>query len=304
MGPKQQTYKKLLDKYRYTPFFEVILSTILVCEGLRPAFLFESVNYYLDEHKSFIYTIPNIFKKIKPLVYSVDSHKLPRTFVFLKDSFVDKSIQEDPSRKDDDRYIAEYLGFNCIGHTDYYNYMKTRITVRFLEVNSKKEYIVELCEEDKISLRTLKKKAKAKNDLINELLVPLGYKSQYFIEVFVGVIERYERLKNKDLVYVRKNVHEYINDMWNLYLAGDGSGTDDLNNSLSKYNFENITNKNITKLTQIYKLACNDNAFDDLYKRANKDTKKINKVSQMLLKHDIEFWNGKRRLQDIGKKTP
>lgn len=84
--------------------------------------------------------------------------------------------------------------------------------------------------------------------------------------------------------------------MWNLYFAGDD------HNSLSKYNFENITNKNITKLAQIYKLACIDNAFDDLYKRANKDTNKIKKVSQMLLKHDIEFWNGKRRLQDIGKK--
>jgi hypothetical protein len=295
-------YKKLLDKYRGTPFFEVILSAILVCEELRPAFLFESINYYSDEEKAFIYTVPELFKNIKPLVCSVDSHAHPRTFVFLKDSPVDKSIREDPMRKSDDRYIAQYLGFHCVGHNDYYNAMKTRITVRMFEKVSNREYIVEVCEKDKTNLRTLRTKVKAKNDRINALLLPLGYESAYVIEVSVGCLERYEHLKNKDIDYVKKHSFEYINDLWNLYLAGDGSSTADLDNSLSKYHFENLTTKNITKLAKIYKMACIDNAFDALYNNANKDIKKISKVSKMLLQHDTEFWKGTRRLQDIGIK--
>lgn len=295
-------YKKLLDKYRITPFFEVILSAILVCEEIRPAFLFESINYYSDEEKAFIYTVPELFKNIKPLVYSVDSHAHPRTFVFLKDSIVDKSIREDPSRKNNDRYIAQYLGFHCVGHGDYYNPMTTRITVRMFEKVSNREYIVEVCQKDKTNLRTLRKKVKAKNDRINALLLPLGYESAYAIDVLIGFIERYEHLKNKDIDYVKKHSFEYINDLWNLYLAGDGSSTADIDNSLSKHHFENVTTKNITKLTKIYKLACIDEAFDGLYRDAHKDTKKINKVSKMLLQHDTEYWNGTRRLQDIGKK--
>lgn len=295
-------YKKLLDKYRVTPFFEVILNAILVCEELRPAFLFESINYYSDEEKAFIYTVPELFKNIKPLVCSVDSHAHPRTFVFVKDSFVDKSIREDPARKNDDRYIAQYLGFHCIGYDDYYNPMTTRVTVRMFEKVSKCKYIVEVCQKDKTNMRTLRTKVKAKNDRINALLLPLGYESAYVITVSVGYIERYEYLKKKDFAYVKNNSVEYINDLWNCYLAGDGSSTDDLYNSLSKYHFENLTNKNITKLAKIYKMACIENAFDALYKNAHKDIKKISKISKMLLQHDTEFWNGTRRLEDIGKK--
>lgn len=295
-------YKKLLDKYLMTPFFEVILSAILVCEELRPAFLFESVNYYSDEEKAFIYTVPLIFKNIKPLVCSDDSQINPRTFVFLKDSFVDKSIREDPMRKNNNRYIAQYLGFHCVGHDEYYNYMKTRITVRMLEKVSNTEYIVEVCQKDKTNMRTLRKKVKAKNDSINALLLPLGYESAYAIEVSVGIIERYEHLKNKDIDYVKANSSEYINDIWNLYLvAGESSNTADLDNSLTKYHFENVTMKNITKLAKIYKLACIDDAFDALYNSAFFDKTKIRKFSKMLLQHDIEFWKGARRLQDIGK---
>jgi uncharacterized protein YjaG (DUF416 family) len=293
-------YKKLLDTYSNTWFFEVILSAILVCEEIRPAFLFESINYYSDEEKAFIYTVPALFKNIKPLVCSVDSHTYPRTFVFLKDSPVDKSIRESPARKNDARYIAQYLGFNCVGHDDYYNPLKTRITVRMFEKVRNVEYIVELCEKDKTNLRTLMKKVKAKNARINALLLPLGYESVYVVDVSVGYLERYEHLKNKDIDYVNTHSADYINDLWNFYLAGDGSSTTDLDSSLSKYHFANVTNKNITKLAKIYKLACIDNAFDTLYKNANKDMKKISKVSKMLLQHDIEFWNGTRRLEDIG----
>lgn len=295
-------YKKLLDKYLTTPFFEVILSAILVCEELRPAFLFESINYYSDKEKTFIYTVPVIFKNIKPLVCSDDSCIHPRTFVFLKDSFVEKSIREDPMRKNNDLYIAQYLGFHCVGHDEYYNSMKTRITVRMLEKVSNAEYIVEVCQKDKTNMRTLRKKVKAKNDSINALLLPLGYESAYAIEVQIGSIERYEHLKNKDIDYVKANLFQYINDIWNSYLADDGgAGSIDLDNSLTKYNFENVTIKNITKLAKIYKLVCIDNAFDSLYRSAGKDTTKISKISKMLLQHDIEFWKGMRRLQDIGK---
>lgn len=152
--------------------------------------------------------------------------------------------------------------------------MKTRITVRMSEKVSNREYIVEVCQKDKTNLCTLRKKVKAKNALINALLLPLGYESVYIVDVLVGSFERYEHLQNKDVAYVQINSLDYINDIWNYYLAGDGSSTSDLDNSLSKHHFENVTTKNITKLAKIYKMACIDKAFDNLYNAANKDTKK------------------------------
>lgn len=95
---QQRFYKRLLDKYRGPSLFVVILNIILVCEEIHPACLLEPINYYSDEGKAFIYTIPPIFKKIKPLVSTTDS--IGCIFVFIKDSFVDKSIIEDPTRKD------------------------------------------------------------------------------------------------------------------------------------------------------------------------------------------------------------
>ena len=283
---KQGTYKRLLDQYNKTSMFEVVLNIILVCEGIRPAFLFESGNYTSTNNKQRIFTIVDTFNTIPgiQLVYSTDSNPFPRTFVYLQGSFVDKSIRENASRKNEATYIAQYLGFHCAGH-DYEDFRKTRISVNFTEKRTDNNFYTEVCEENKTNVRSLTDTMNKKNDAINSVLIPLGYRSVCNITTTIGTAERYEHLKQGDISYIKKNISEYVDDFENYYI----SDTDELKKSMTYYHLTHLKPENIPKLAQIYYMSCIQSKLDPLYKNATTHNA-LHNVSVYLVQQDFNIW--------------
>ena len=295
---KQGTYKRLLDQYKKTSMFQVVLNIILVCEGIRPAFLFESGNYSSANNKQRIFTIVDTLNTIPgtQLVYSTDSNPFPRTFVYMKDSFVDRSIQENTSRIMNDTYIARYLGFHCVGH-DYEDFRKRRIFVTFVEKITGESFIAEVCEVTKINVGSLTNTMNEKNDAINSVLRPLGYRSVCNITTDIGTVERYEYLKRGDISYIKKNISEYVDDFANNYISGSDG---ELEESMTYSHLTHLKPENIQKLAQLYYMSCVQLKLDPLYEGAHTHNA-IHNVSLRLLRDDAEFWKGTLNVSNIGR---
>jgi len=288
-------YKKILKSVKDDNILlHTVINIILVCEGARPSFLLESSDYTKEQMSIVAEIINKLNEKIsKPLLSISDEWKFPRYFIFLKDSYVDNEILKDNSKIINEEWIAKFLGFNCVGH-DYSNFKKNRIVLEFF-LNNKKPYsqlIVEVCEMEKIDINILKKSARDTNIKYNKILNPLGYKTFFTIKIDISVTERYEKLLSKDIEYIKKHREEYLNDLYNGYIAN----TDVFNTSTTYNKIKNISKKtsdhDLNKLEKIYKSAVIDENFDNFY-QTKSTLEDIKNIALDIKNFDDFYWSQK-----------
>ncbi len=275
--------KKLLNTYENTEFFDLLVNLILVTEDIRPATLFETTDYKnygnLDKIMDIFYSIINDFivNGIK-LIIEDDNNAFPRFLIYKKGSFVEKSINEDINRIQDDYYLGQYLGFQCVGH-DYANYKKSRITVKYYVTKNSINfyYIVEVCEIGKISLDKLKKEADKYNNNINKVLNKYYLSSFYQIDINDGTDKRQIELEKQNINYIKNNIDKYINDFDNFYI----SGLSTFEQSIVYKNLINLTNLKL--VSKVYTDMNTTDKYYKMYKNANTH-EKILQVAKKILK--------------------
>ena len=275
--------QKLIDKYKNDKFFSIIINILLVIKKVRPSMLYESGDFKKDRTQELYGIIEKLNKVIAPcvLLTSTDSFKFPRTFIYLKDSPVHKSIKKNNDRVDTDSYIAEYLGFQCKNHK-YSDYRKTRVAIHYY-VNDN-EIITEVCEYGKIHQKELKDNSDKLTLKINKVLSPYGIVSTNTIEISYGTEERYKQLLKKNIPYIKNNIYDYENDFVNFYISDEEAF---LKSSTYKHL---IKLENLNLLAKLYKKYVINTESDKFYKNA--DTReKVSEIANILLKEDHILWS-------------
>jgi hypothetical protein len=320
--------KELFKKYiKITPeyFKEVILNLLLVCFGIRSAFLYEETNYirYNEKCNQFLFVLIDKINKIGYLKLNTkkDSSKFTRIFVYLDEHSrfkinselypVDSIIEDDPDCINiDDGEIAKILDFNCVGH-DYSNQKLNRVEIKVyiknkLDENEIYEIKAEVCEESKFSHEEANKKYTDFEYKINGVMNEFHYECFYTITNIPSFLTKLKMLEEKNIEFIKENLGEYISDLENFYI----SDPEELGRSttLKKINDLGNTIKNdieYTKLLNIYKKSINGE-FDYLYEDLNYE--EIKNVAKELSDKDIIDWanikkDGKRKKSKKSKKS-
>jgi len=295
-------------------FTEIILNLLLVCYGVRFAFLYEETNY---GEKS-----TSIFLKIVDRINSIgclklkttqDKHRFPRIFVYLdKESRekinptiypVDDIIEKNPNFVNIDNEIAKILDFYCIGHINYGSSKINRVSITVNIKNKSVEdkiYTIktEVCEKDKFNIEEAKKKYLEFVKKINDVIEKYNYISYYRFENIFSDQHKLKMLESKDSEFILNNLNKYLSDLNNHYISDDV----ELEKSITYKKFIDINNtikndKEFIFLVDIYK-KCIDKKFDSFYYGAN-SYDKLKKVSKKLSDDDINSW---KNLKSDGKK--
>ena len=301
-------FRTLLDNH--PDFKEVILNLLLVCNGVRSAFLYEEANYYDQVKKedktelflSFIGIInENTCLELK--TYK-DNSKFTRIFVYLSEISrrevnndiypVYQVILKNPDSVNTDIEIAKILGFICVGHK-YYLQNIDRTVIRLFLINEmhpedqKIEFKVEVCETSKFIKANAENKLKIFQQEVNNSLEKFGYFCELDISKIFSNKTRLKMLKEKNIDFLTEYLNEYINDLANYYISDDF----ELEKSTTYKKLidieSTIKNKHEHKLlVDIYTKTITEK-FDVFYEGA--DTyEKIEKVSAELSDRDIEMW--------------
>jgi hypothetical protein len=293
----ESIYIEIINKYKHILKIDEILNIILVCEQVRPAFLFEFFNYgrnrdILSDLYEIIYDINSNFEKVsinKKLKYTSDKISFERIFVYLENSFVDRTIKSYPESVRDDKWIGKFLGFQCVNH-DYFNTKVDRITINhFVLINNQKfPLITEVCQMDLVDIEDLEKGAYELNDDINIILNSLGFNSIYDIKITIGTNTRYQKLEEKDIKYIKKNKFEYENDFINYYISNEDIWLDSIT-CKKLNNIEELDAKDFNKLITIYREAAIEDKFDIFYEGSRSD-EDIIETSRRIKEDDTIFW--------------
>jgi len=297
--------QNLLDMKIYKNYKEVILNILLVCRGIRPAFLFEESNFQrfdknpikkLYKIVDYINENTSIFIKTKE-----DNSTFKRVFVYLSESSreevnkkiypVDLTIMDNKNSVNDDDEIALFLGFYCSGH-DYSNNEIDRIGLSIFlydKYNKEIELTAEFCEAEKINLTEIKKYANNLVNKINKVTKEFGYICEYNLNYSYSNITKLQKLREKDLVFIKKHLNDYLNDLVNFYISDDKL----LEKSITYKKFINIeeTIKNkeeYEKLLSLYEMAINE--YFIKYYTDIKNDDDLYEVAELLLNSDKEFW--------------
>lgn len=285
MMNKSEFYKIALNKYKNQKLFNTIINIIMVVEKVRPSCLFETGDFKHDIEPEFFDIINTFNNQINAnLQIEQDNFQFPRYLIFIKNSKIAKSLKNNSDIINNDKFLAESLGFQCIGH-DYSNYNLTRISVEYTESNTNEIFMVELCELNKKSLASINKTANDLNSRFNKVLNPLNYNSICTIKTIEGTLFRYLQLQNKNYSYIIENSKDYISDFENYYISDEKV----FQKSGTFKNLVNLNPDNITKLTEIYKIAIIDDKFTKCYENTNNHTQ-IEDVAKKILKLDLELW--------------
>ena len=285
---------------------EPILNLLLVCYGVRPAFLYEEANY-INDNKNSTLLFNMIINRINnlgclKLITKKDNFKFTRIYVYLDENSrikinpklypVDTIIKNNPNSIIDDNEIAKILDFNCIGH-NYGSPNINRVIISvFIEdktTNTKYSIKTEFCEEIKFD----RKEADAKyseflrkiNDVINEY----NYESFYQIKFIFSFRTKLDMLERANINFIKENLDKYINDLGNEYI----SDTVELERSTTYKKFNDIentlkNNREYNLLKHIYKKIIN-NGYNSFYENAH-TYYRIKSVSKLLADRDINLW--------------
>ena len=318
---------KLLFNYflkNKTNFTEVILNLLLVCHGVRPAFLYEESNYI----KKIICTqlFHEIIDKINDLgclklKTTKDSNKFTRIFVYLDDEShtkiypgiypVDNIIKTNPDSVNNDREIAKMLDFNCIEH----NYSSSEINRISIHVNinnisdKNNTYNIktEVCEASKFNQKEADDKYLEFKKKINNVINEYNFECFYTITYLFNYQTKLHMLRTKNIKFILKYLNEYLNDLINDYISDEV----ELERSTTYKKFVDITNtikndKEYGLLVNTYIMMVN-NEFNSCYKNAH-TYDEIKKVSKELTEEDIKLWeaikktDGKRKSKRKSKR--
>ena len=260
-----KAYNNLIKKYcENDDLYDQIINLILVSGGARSSFLFETTNLEGDKKR-----IQKVFDAVdelnlsltKPLKYTVDDNDFPRYFIYLTDSWVDKTIKKKPYVVNKDFWIAKFLDFQCIGH-DYSNQYKDRIVISYNVKEPHIGIITEVCEIDRVVEIDLRQTADTNNKKFNEILKPLGFETELNIYIDYSIPTRYNKLKEKDRKFVQDNVEEYQSDFENYYISDDAVyKSSQTYNKLGK--ILNVSDSDLEKLTKLYYEAIIQYKYND-----------------------------------------
>lgn len=283
-------YKSLLNKYKSSKLFEPVLNIVLVLMKLRQSTLFETSAFTKEEcieHQSICDNLTKIHTE-------TDDFTFPRILVMLKYSIVYEILKSDPTTINNDYWIGIFLGFMSPG-SDYGNFYKNRITCHFIETTQNETFSSEVIVIDNVLLEEeIKNRASFKSSEIDHELQKIGYACKEKIEIAIGCDERYEKLKNKDVSYVKDNFTFYLDDYENHYI----SDTDILVESEIHQQLKNVNMQNILLLKDhYYETIMKNDKFRNMYQKIenNEDIKQIAIDIQNL---DNQWWNKQKKNYD------
>ena len=283
--------KSLLDKYKSSKLFEPVLNIVLVLKRLRQSTLFETGSFTKEEckeHRSICDSLPMIH-------IETDDFTFPRILVMLKYGIVHEILNADPNIINNDTWVGIFLGFMSPGG-DYGNFYKNRITCHFMETTQNEAFSSEtvVMDNNVFSEEEIKKRTSLKASEINHELQKIGYACKEKIEILIGCDERYEKLKNKDVPYVKDNFIFYLDDYENNYI----SDRDILLESDIHQRLKNVNTQNISLLRDhYYKTIMENDEFRDMYQETATH-EDIKQVAINIRNLDSEWWREKDEKQN------
>lgn len=193
---------ELLDKYKGTPLFEMIINLILVQYGARYACLIETNNFDINDTDIYTKLILGTAAHMRLHIEADDSGY--RYLVSKKKIKIPKSDEE----------MAIVLGFYCVGH-GFYNIDIHHIVATIYEISTDTQVIVEVCEYDKISdnLDSLRKHLISKVQQFN--LVFKGTKYSFSYKIENEYPQQYYIDNVDDIEFVEQNKDKYAEIMTN-----------------------------------------------------------------------------------------
>jgi len=286
---------------------EPILNLLLVCYGVRPAFLYEETNY-INDNKNSTLLFNIIINRINnigclKLITKKDNSKFTRIYVYLDESSrikinpklypVDTIIKNNPNSIIDDNEIAKILDFNCIGHNYYspqINRVEISVFIKDKTTNVNYSIKTEVCEEIKFDRKEADAKYSEFQRKINDVINEYNYECFYEIKFIFSFQTKLDMLKRANIKFIKENLDEYINDLENEYI----SDAVELERSTTYKKFNDIentlkNNREYNLLKHIYINMIN-NRYDSFYKNAH-TYHKIKLVSKLLADRDIDLWN-------------
>lgn len=185
-----------------------IINILLVKKRARTAMLIEPMNFKEKERFTNLFDLFQLVRDFG-LKITLENKNLCRFLVGREKTLV--SYAKNPS----DQKLGKLLGFFCYKH-DYSNENKKRMSAEIKVGPS--QLMVEVCEMKKL-MKNMKKFQEHYQDLLQKIgrvLIPRDYHIPTL--VFTEINEQNERIRaieRRDQVYIRENMDEYINDLYN-----------------------------------------------------------------------------------------
>ena len=219
-------------------FTEVILNLLLVCYGVRPAFLYEEANYIkynINCTQLFIRLVEDI-NDIGCLKLKTKKDTFTRIFVYLDDESrskiypeiypVDNIIETNPDSVNNDREIAKMLDFNCIDHDNYRSNEIDRISIHvnvnnISDKNNTYNIKAEACEASKFNQKEAEDKYLEFQKKINNIINEYNFECFYKITYLFNSQTKLDMLKSKNIEFILEYLDEYLEDLENYYISDE-----------------------------------------------------------------------------------
>lgn len=190
----------LLQQYKDTPLFEMIINLILVKNGDRYACLIETDNFDPDNRDKYTELILSLATNMK--LYIIPHKDISYRY------FISKEYIDTPKS---DEEIATILGFYCIGH-EYWNSNIPHIVATIYEITTDKSIIVEVCNLS-ANMKSLKSNLLSKVHKFNKSMKNTIYRFDY--KIHIEYPEQYYIDNVNDIEFVKRNINKYSEIMYN-----------------------------------------------------------------------------------------
>jgi hypothetical protein len=181
--------------------WQVLFNVMLVWVGARKAFFADTG---IDDRKMFHHVLATMnATSFTPKIKIRDDLWL----VYTNPAF-------DKVQKPDDKTLAKWLGFNCVGHT-FYDQSVDRIGVRIFvnDQNVYAEYCVASSKNPKRQLYKLKRFALKKSQRYEQVARLFGWTTSYEVDFEPGIGTRVANINND--AYIHKYFYHYANNVGN-----------------------------------------------------------------------------------------
>ena len=243
--------------------FDMVLNIILVKLDVRKSTLIELNNFDKSSQSIYKSILNTVIRKMKMVKTKNTSY---RYFVTSDKIKIPKTDSE----------IAELLGFRCTDH-DFSNQSIDRVSYSIIEKKTNSTIYTEVCEKSKIKnfkqkykmKAVQKRKVKMWNKKIKDIL---PYKFVLQIRNIPAITDFLPRDKYTDKKYVKKNIHEYTNILYNDFFIGSKLSKSDLL-IMDNFNKFIFVMDNLKKIRILYDIPSNkypSNGFNRLIKNLKK----------------------------------
>lgn len=193
-----------IENFENTKLFEVIINILLVAKGSRNATLIEWNNFSKEEKEKYE---PLGMKFIQDLNLTTLPYPFSDSRIFVVKN---KNIS---APKDDDE-IVKILELEC-DTPEYYNKDVNRIAGKILEIQTKQQIYLEVCDSSKIDKNKLNNSLEKKVENFNGAMKSLGLKYRFEIEI-KELTPREELLKNyRNKDFLSTHLNDYAELLYN-----------------------------------------------------------------------------------------